>query len=242
MRFFALAFLLSTTVVGHASPASDDPWFKADTLEIAAGGSAKLNWHWNLATRGYLTSVGLVEHPSGDTVSVSPIETTSYVLILEAPGFSPRILTQHLVVRGGKGKAGVWPDDPFTPLAYKADHDIRSTSLAEAAARVRNVLQDDRGFEIQEFSQDDQVVFLTAFLQSSNLNEPNESPRRFWRIAHRVALDPTQTSGLIRLHLSSAIQWRIVVDNRWFLENSSSSDRYQRQMKGLWNAFGFRGN
>jgi len=66
----------------------------------------------------------LVDHPSSDTVEVSPNETSSYVLILEAPGALPRVLAQRVVVRGAKGKSGDWPDDLFVPLAYQADHDV----------------------------------------------------------------------------------------------------------------------
>jgi hypothetical protein len=235
MKFWILPFALSAVLTGFASPAPDEPSFKADKSEIPTGGSARLMWQWNPATRGYLSSIGLVDHPSGDTISVSPGETTSYVLILEAPGVSPRILAQRVVVRGAKGSSGDWPTDPFAPLAYQADDDIHSTSMSTVAARVRSVLR-DRGFEIRQFSQaEDQVVFCTAFLQDSKLNEPNESPRKFRRIAYRVALT-AEKSDLIRVNLSSSIEWRIVVDARWFLENSSSSNRYKTQTDDLWSS------
>lgn len=215
---------------------SDEPLFKADKPEIAAGGSASLSWQWNPATRGYLSSLGLVDHPSSDTVRVSPDETTSYVLILEAPGLLPRVLVQRVVVRGAKGRSGDWPDDLFVPLAYQADYDINSTSLSVLAARVRSVLHDDRGFEVRQFSPaEDQIVFSTAFLQNAKLNEANESPRKFRRIAYRVALTAGK-SGLIHVNLSSSIEWRVVVDNRWFPENSSSSDRYKIQTDDLWSS------
>jgi len=236
MRFWVLRFALSAVLVAFASPIPDEPLFKVDQSEIETGGSTNLRWRWNPATHGYLSSLGLVDHPSSDTVSVSPDETTSYVLILEAPGLLPRILTQRVIVRGAKGTSGDWPNDLFAPLAYQADDDIHSKSLATVAAKVRRVLHDDRGFEIRQFSPaQGQIVFCTAFLQNDKLSEPNESPRRYRRIAYRVALAAAR-SDLIHVNLSSSIEWRIVVDTRWFPENSSSSDRYRKQTADLWGA------
>ena len=237
MRFRLLAFVLSIVCVCIASPVPEVPSFTADRLEISAGDSVRLSWRWDSARRGYLSSVGLLDHPSGDSVMLSPDETTSYVLILEAPGLSPRILTQHVAVRGSKGSSGDWPREPFGPLAYETDYDIHYTSLAAVSARIRSVLRDDRGFEIRQFSQaEDQVVFYTAFLQNAKLSEPNESPRKSRRIAYRVALT-ARKSDLVHVNLSSSIEWRIAVDNRWFPENSSSSNRYQMQTADLWRAF-----
>src|SRR5437867_1178143 len=139
MKFFVMAFVLSTALTGFAPPVTDEPWFKADPAEIPAGGSAKLSWQWKAATRGYLSSVGFVNRPSGETVNVAPSETTSYVLIVEAPGLEPRVLTQRVIVRGSKGSSGIWPPDPFAALAYQADKDVRSISLATLAERVRTV-------------------------------------------------------------------------------------------------------
>jgi hypothetical protein len=214
----------------------DEPLFKVDKPEIAAGGSAGLSWQWKQATRGYLSSVGLVNHPSGETVNVSPNETTSYVLILEAPGSSPRVLAQTVVVRGAKGRSGEWPDDLFVPLAYQSDYDIGSASLSVLAARVRRFLQDDRGFEIRQFSPTEgQIVFSTAFLHDAKLSEPDESPRRLRRIAFHVVLAASK-SDLIHVNVSSIIEWRIAVDDRWFPEDSSLSSRYKAQTDDLWRS------
>lgn len=236
MRLCVLLFALSAVWIGFASPIPNGPSFTADRLEIPAGNSVKLSWQWHLATRGYLSSVGSLDHPSGDAIKVSPDETTSYVLVLEAPGLSPRVLTQRVIVRGAKGSSGVWPPDPFAPLAYQTDYDIHSPSLAAVCARIRSVLRDDRGFEIRQFSQaEDQIVFSTAFLQNARLGEPDENPRKFRRVAYRVAVTAGK-SDLIHVNLSSTIEWRIVVDTRWFSENSSSSNRYQAETADLWRA------
>jgi hypothetical protein len=237
MRLRTALFVLLTALVVLAAPAPDEPWFRVDTTEIPARGDTKLSWLWNPATRGYLSSLGIIGHPAGDTVRASPDETTTYVLILEAPGQSPRVLTQRVIVRGAKGSTGDWPSDPFAPLAYQADYDLQFKSLAAVSARIRSVLRDDRGFEIRQFSQEqDQIIFCTAFLQNAKLNEPNERPRRFRRIAYRVALAAGK-SNLIHVNLSSSIEWRLVVDTRWFPEKSSSSNRYQTQTADLWRAF-----
>jgi hypothetical protein len=240
MRFRPAPFVLQTALVALAAPALDEPSFQVDTPEIQARGSATLRWQWSPATRGYLSSLGLVDHPSGDSVSVSPDETTSYVLILEAPDQSPRVLTRRVVVRGAKGSSGYWPSDPFAPLAYEVDYDMHSKSLAAVSARIRSVLRDDRGLEIRQFSQQEgQITFYTAFLQNAQLNQPDERPRRFRRIAYRVRLAAGKPD-LIHVNISSTIEWRLVVDTRWFLENSSASNRYQTQTTDLWRAF--RGN
>jgi hypothetical protein len=236
IRLRTTLYVLLAALGAVALPALDEPWFRAETLEIPVGRSAQLSWHWSAATRGYLSSQGSVDHASGGTVGVSPAETTSYVLVLEAPGVTPRILTQRLIVTGTKGSAGVWPADPVAPLSYKADYDIVSASMVELAIRVRKVLRDDWQFEIRQFSQEEgQLVFATAFLQTSKLNEPNESPRRVRRIAYRVALRAGKPN-IVHVNLSSSIEWRAVVDSRWFPENSSSNDRYHRHTSNLWDS------
>lgn len=78
-------------------------------------------------------------------------------------------------------------------------------------------------------------MFLTAFFQTPKLSEPDESPRKFRRIAYRVALSADK-SDQIHVNVSLSIEWRIVVDNRWFPENSSSSGRYKTQADDFWRS------
>jgi hypothetical protein len=229
----ALSIALAVIALGASPP--DEPWFRVEPPEITAGNRAILSWGWRDAAGGYLSDLGLVEHASDGRVTVSPEQTTSYVLVLDAPGRSPRVLTLRLAVRGSKGSSGDWPSDVFDPLPYQVEYDIRSPSLSSVAARVRRALK-ARGFELRQFSQTEgQVVFATAFLQGAALNDPDENPRRFRRIAFRIAIIQLGSST-VHVNLSSSIQWRAVIDTRWFPEKSSSTNRYPKQTTDLWNA------
>lgn len=236
MRFWIFLCVLLVALVILTSATDNEPGFKLDKSEIVAGESVHLSWLWPPAKRGYLSGRGLLERPSGDKIEVTPQETTSYVLVLEAPGSSPRILTERVIVRGSKGSSGDWPDNPFDPLVYQASYDIHSSSLAEVLNKIESVLRDDEGFEVRQFSQiKDQVVFSTSFHQSNKLNDSSERPRKLRRIAYHVEVTDMK-SGSIHISISTSIQWRIVVDTRWFLESSSSSERYRSATTELWKA------
>jgi len=215
----------------------DEPWFKAEKGEIPFGGATTLSWQWNGAIRAYLSSHGPIGNPARGTLNVSPMETTTYVLILEAPGLPSKVLTQRIIVATGAKGSGVWPhDDIHLPLAHSSEFDLRSGSMARAASKVRRVLQDDRKFEIRQVSPGDgQMVFATAYLQDPMLVEPNETPRRIRRIALRVFLR-VEATNVIRLRISSIIQWRSSIDSRWFPESSSSTDRYHKYTASLHGA------
>lgn len=221
-------------LLGISCLALEQAWFRADTTEIPAGGSAVLNWHWAEATNGYLSSIGVIEHPSNGSVRVKPDQTTSYLLILEGPGGVTRTFTQRVVVSGAKGNYGDWPD-LLEPLPYKREYQSSSISLVQGAAKVRKVLQDDLHFQLRQFQIEDQSIFATAWLQDSTLDLPNERTRKFRRVAYRVAVQPTPDHNL-RFSISSAIQWRLAIDTRWFAENSSSSDLYSRHLGNLWDS------
>jgi hypothetical protein len=52
--------------------------------EIEAGETATIAWSMPGAVRGYLSGAGLLQHPSSGKITVSPVESTSYVLIFES--------------------------------------------------------------------------------------------------------------------------------------------------------------
>ena len=230
--------LLTAFLLGGPVVALDEPSLTAGRVEVTAGQSVELKWLWKPATAGYLSAVGTLEIPSQGMVSVTPTETTAYVLILEAPLRGTRVLSATITVQGAKGESGLLPDDPFSPLAFQSDYDLSKRSLAVAAAKTRTVLQDEQGFQTTQYSPGEgQIVFVTRFLEKSSLSEGSDEKGRLRRIAYRVSLSSGKATGTLHANLSATIQWRIVVDRqRWFPENSSSSGIYLRALAQLKNA------
>ena len=202
--------------------------------EVPPGEKVSLRWHWNVATNGYLSSIGRIDSASGGTAIVAPTETSSYVLVLEAPGLPPRVLSLRILVPGAKGSASVWPTDLFVPLTFQNDYSLNATSLATVAAKVRDVLQNRRGFELRQFSPSDgQIVIATAYMQRQELNNSDETPKEFRRIAFRISLVAGTVPRSVHVNISATIEWRVPIDDRWFPEDSSSSIRYRIQMNDL---------
>jgi hypothetical protein len=130
------------------------PSFNVDAAEIRAGEAANLTWKWQSASTGYLSCYGLLYHPKGDLLRIIPSETTDYVLILEASGVSPRILSRRVVVRGAKGSESDWPDG-FVPLGAEQQFTAAPTDgLSQIADRTRRILQDDRHLVLRQFAPD----------------------------------------------------------------------------------------
>jgi hypothetical protein len=237
------AAVLLAAIFAHARAADDEPWFRADRTEIPVGASVDLSWHYGAATRGYLSNIGLIKHPEGGKVTVSPTETMSYVLVLEGPSSPPMVLTQLVTVSGAKGSAGTWPNDPFNPLDYgDVPYDLQPASLAVTAEKVQKLLRDDWGFEFQPYSRPDsrEIIFVTKFHQRSALNNPSETPRKIREIAYRVDLRP-ERAYRVHVGISATIRWHLVVDSRWFFENSSSTSIYPNQIGALWRALSTTG-
>jgi hypothetical protein len=213
-------------------PGEDHPLFSIDKEEIPLGESATLTWRWPLATEGYLSSVGMLRSPKGGSTEVRPRETTDYVLVLDAPGVPPTALSRRLIVRGAKGSASDWPQGWFDELPFWRDYNINSQSLPRIVYRTHAVL--DAMGEVRPWTKDrDTAVLATAFSQLEDLNTHDESPKRVRRIAYRVELSSSGTSKVIRLHISVAIEWRVVIDRHWFPENPSSSTICQERVAAL---------
>ncbi len=231
----ASTLLLVVALSESIRPAAEAPWFRADPAEVVAGGPVTLTWGWAGAKDGYLSSHGHIDHPSDGSAIVLPLETTSYVLVLEAPGVAPRILSVRVAVTGAKGGSGEWPPDLFVPLEFRREFDSRA-SLVKLAVRLRSLLQDEWGFETRQFvGEGAEVVLATAYRQQSTLDDPREGVRRIRRIAYRTSLRATGTAA-VHIQISASIQWRPVVDTRWFPESSSSSDRYKKETDRLWES------
>ena len=229
----AILFLFSLLALAEQPP--DQAWFRSDTLELRGGGSAKLMWHWTAATSGFLSGRGVLENPKDGSFSVSPSESTEYVLILEARNAPTQVLSARVLVRGAKGSAGEWPTDPFTPFPFEANYDV-TESLAVLAAKTDKILQDTLQFQVRRFAAaDGQVVFYTAFQQQKALLGEEDRGKKVRRIAYRVALSTKGIHNPIHVNLSASIDWRPVIDKRWLVENSSSSAGalYRRQIESL---------
>jgi hypothetical protein len=230
--FAATLFLLPAL----ASPGQwpDQTWFRSDKSELSAGGNVKLTWHSSAATSAYLSGFGLVENPKNGSATVSPPETTDYVLILEIPSGPPQIFSQRIVVRGAKGSAGEWPADPFQPLGFERNYPDVAASLAMLARTTERVLQDSWKFQIRRFSLGDgEIVFYTAFSQEPSLIAEEDRGKKVRRIAYRVALSATAVDR-IQVNLSARIDWKPVIDRTWFQENSLTSNLlYQTQIDAL---------
>jgi hypothetical protein len=99
----ALALIVAMFLQSSAPP--PQPSFDIDPTEISIGGSAQLRWSCPGAKRGYLSSVGLVDAPRGGTITVTPTETTDYVIIFETAG-EPIMMSRRVAVRGSKRRRG----------------------------------------------------------------------------------------------------------------------------------------
>lgn len=213
-------------------PAEDRPLFTADKEEIPLGESATLTWKWPVASEGYLSSIGMIQNPKGGSTEVRPRETTDYVLVLDAPGMSPTVLSRRIIVRGGKGSASDWPQDWFDGLPFSSGYTSAGQSLSKLVGRTKTVLQ---AFgEVREWSKDENTyVLATAFSQPADLNTADGRREKVRRIAFRIELSSLGASKSIQLHISVAIESRAIIDRRWYPENASSSTIYQDQVKAI---------
>ncbi len=223
---FALAQLASMLM--QTAPEPTQASFGVEPREISIGGSANLTWNFPAAERAYLSNVGIVRDPRGGTMTVAPTETTDYVIIMERGG-EPTIMSTRLIVRGSKGTESDWPTPLFT--AYVVP--IRESSalkLVDLACRVRKILQGK--FDMHQTSEDGKFDFYTAFAERSDLTSADERRRLRRRIAFRVELSKP-AGRKVEIEVRAAIQYRVVIDRRWFNENPSSSTYYQIENEAL---------
>jgi hypothetical protein len=205
------------------------PGFIAEPPEISAGSSAELRWEWPQASRGYLTGAGSLESPPKGTLNVAPRETTDYILILETPDQSTKILSQRIVVRGAKGSVSDYPPDPFDGVPKSFD---TSGTLTDVAVRIRTLLE--RGFNVRDSTHHEKAVFTTSWAQRPSVNNLNERPRKIRQIAYRVELTRV-AKGKVHVDLAAIIQWRLTIDRNWYEEKSSSTTIYQTELERLTN-------
>jgi hypothetical protein len=94
MNLVLLAATLCSLSLAIAQQSVEEA-FDADTHEVSPGQPAHLTWKSSTATEAYLSSYGLLSNPRSGSLEEKPTETTDYVLILEAPGVPPQVLSHQ---------------------------------------------------------------------------------------------------------------------------------------------------
>lgn len=207
--------------------------FEADSSTISAGSTATLRWTAPEAARIYLSEQGVIKNPKSGSMTVSPRRPTNYVMVFEKPDSTTVLASYRIDVTGSERPSGVWPTDPTVPLAVENNYDFPQ-ALLDTAVKVAVVLQNRRKFEVKQIIDNaNKLVFYTAYKEASDLPGAPTAPNRLRRIAFRVALGPLPKPPGVRAAISTSIQWRTIIDDRWFPENSSASNVFQDAISAL---------
>lgn len=187
----------------------------ADRSSIDAGEQVTLSWAAPSADPLYLSHVGSVA--ASGTRSVSPPETTTYVLVLDDPA-GVRAATTKVAVGGRKGD-GEFPADQGRfkyPLVIKS-----KTPLVKLLDQVHRALQDQMKFSVREFQADGhQMVFLTSLSKRSELVKNGEDRIGARRISYLVEVDKEQ--GQTRLTIRALIEYQRRIESTWRTEDEEA--------------------
>jgi len=212
-------------IAAGASP-TPEATFQADPETLQGTGATRLSWRWLGAEEGYLTNVGLLGEPKAGARMVDVGETTNFVLILEGRGRSV-VLSRRVVVKGSKGDDDSWPN-AFQPFAVENHYHLGRASLPRLIEKVNGVLQNQLGYRVHDFSlEPGEVVLNTAFLQGRAPIPSAHGPARWVRRAIRVEIKAPIESASIEVGVSARVDFRLVVDERWYPEPPSSSALYR---------------
>jgi hypothetical protein len=202
---------------------------------IECGQSATLAWKVKGGSNVYISNIGGV--PAQGIQSVSPKETTTYVLV--ADGASGHEL-QKVQLNVSKCSRG---DDEFPTDFNRFQHPVTINpsidSLSKFLAHVHKVLQDDMGFSVKEFqNQDGQFVFITKLSIRSHLVRQNEKRIGSRRISYLITINKNSIRDGVTCTIKTLIEYRRRVEGTWRLETNEEfyneeSNKLRQRVDGL---------
>lgn len=192
--------------------------FHVQPTTISPGGTVTLTWGKLSARSAYITDLGEVSTEGGHT-KLALLESHTFLLVTEQPSGAVVVSSHPVSVKGTKGTSQPWPDPFDFPVAFEQNFQTEST-VTKLLRRVRLVFRDDLQLQARETSiAPNVIVIYSAFTESRKLVP---DVRRVWRLAYRVTITPTLPKPWVAV--SAAVQWRPVIDSRWFTGDSGAGD------------------
>jgi hypothetical protein len=133
-------------------------------------------------------------------------------------------------VRGNKGASQPW-QDPFTlHVDFEQTFEAR-TPLAVLLRRIKSVLQEDESLQLREISAPpNEIIIYSPFTESPHLFK---DARKVWRLLYKVTIKLAQPRHQVTV--AAAIQWRPLIDSRWFNGDAGAGDAIRAHIVNLRN-------
>lgn len=216
---------------------SETVYLSASSKSVQSGEAVTLNWNTG-GPRAYLSGVGSVG--TQGTAVVVPQFTTTYSLITDTP--SLRRDTTITIV-GIKGDYDSFPKQ--SEYNGHQEHSKSVSSLVDYLGMLRQLLQNDLKFIINDFSRNDTHFFQTHLSETSSFSPIKEYGMRAQKISYLIAITQiapencppksrpqlglpkqdnsasTHASKLcIKIDVAANIQYQRLSEDEWRLNNN----------------------
>jgi len=225
MRYLFLILLFTTSAL-FAQPLDVRIDIEPDTIMV--GQSARLDWEASAADRIYLAYYGLA--PLVGALTVSPERTTVYTIVAEKNGttFSEAVT---LLVEDGPGGAGLPPENIFQ---YSQNFPFLMPSLVRFLGHVRKVLQEEYGFQLEEFKdrRTGHYVFYGPPTTQADLVQKSERRIGARRLTLMIKVFPLpDQSRKWSYTVNALIEYRRRIERTWRIEQNQAI--YQQEIEKL---------